>query len=72
MRIIREHAVVQISFMPRLFAVNCYFVEENDGLALIDAVFPFSVKWIINTAKRIGKPIIRILLTHFHSDHVSA
>lgn len=72
MRIKKEQTVFQLSFMPRLFPVNCYFVEEEDGLTLIDAALPYSVKGIINAAKKIGKPITRIILTHAHGDHVGA
>jgi len=72
MRIIRENTIVQLSFMPKLFPVNCYFVEEDDGLTLIDAALPYSVKGIVDAAKRIGKPITQIVLTHAHADHVGA
>ena len=33
-----------MSFLPSFFPVNCYFVEENDGLTLIDAGTSFSFK----------------------------
>jgi glyoxylase-like metal-dependent hydrolase (beta-lactamase superfamily II) len=58
--------------MPRVFPVNCYLVEEDDGLTLIDAALPYSLKGILRAADRIGKPIARIVLTHAHSDHVGA
>lgn len=64
--------LVQLSFMPRIFPVNCYFVEEENSLTLIDAALPYSVKSIMNTAKKIGKPITRIILTHAHQDHIGA
>lgn len=64
--------VHQLSFMPRFFPVNAYFVEEQDGLTLIDAALPYSAKGIIDAAVRIGKPIRRILLTHAHGDHIGA
>ncbi|OMF79913.1 MBL fold metallo-hydrolase [Paenibacillus glucanolyticus] len=66
-----EH-VTQISFLPRLFPVNVYLVEENDGLTLIDAGMSFSQKGILQAASAIGKPITRIVLTHAHGDHVGA
>lgn len=72
LRITREQTIIQMTFFPRLFPVNCYFVEESDGLTLIDAALPFSVKGILQTAENIGKPITRIVLTHFHGDHVGA
>lgn len=62
----------QISFMPRLFPVNCYLVEEEDNLTLIDAAMPYCTKKILLAARKIGKPITNIILTHAHSDHVGS
>ncbi len=72
MRLIREGTLYQLSFLPRSFPVNCYLVEEDDGLTLIDAALPYSAKAILETARNIGKPIVRIVLTHAHDDHVGA
>jgi glyoxylase-like metal-dependent hydrolase (beta-lactamase superfamily II) len=72
LKIIRGEMITQLSFMPRLFPVNCYLVEEADGLTLIDAALPYSVKGIINAAQTMGKPITKIVLTHAHGDHVGA
>ncbi|MDE5415714.1 MBL fold metallo-hydrolase [Alkalihalobacterium chitinilyticum] len=72
MRMMREGSVYQLSFMPRFFPVNCYFVEEEDGLTLIDTALPFSSQSILKAAKSIGKPITNIVLTHAHDDHVGA
>lgn len=72
MRMIHEKTVYQLSFLPRVFPVNCYFVEEEDGLTLIDAALPYSVKGILLTAQQIGKPITNIVLTHAHDDHIGA
>ncbi len=72
MNITQEGTVYQLAFLPRMFPVNCYLVEEEEGLTLIDAALPFSWKGILKAASVIGKPITRILLTHGHSDHVGA
>lgn len=72
MQIKQELTVYQLTFMPRLFPVNCYFVEEDDSLTLIDAALPYSAKGILQAAKTIGKPITRVVLTHAHDDHVGA
>lgn len=72
MRVIQEQTVYQLTFMPRFFPVNCYFVEEEDGLTLIDTALPNSAERILQAARRIGKPIVRIVLTHPHYDHVGA
>lgn len=72
MRITREQTVYQLTFLPRFFPVNCYLLEEDDGLTLIDAALPNSSKGILQAAAEIGKPITRIILTHAHDDHVGA
>jgi glyoxylase-like metal-dependent hydrolase (beta-lactamase superfamily II) len=72
MRMMHEKTVYQLSFLPRVFPVNCYFVEEEDGLTLIDAALPYSAKGILQAAQKIGKPITNIVLTHAHDDHIGA
>jgi glyoxylase-like metal-dependent hydrolase (beta-lactamase superfamily II) len=60
------------SRVSRFGMVNCYLVEEEDGLTLIDTMLPGSAKGILASADEHGKPIVRILLTHAHQDHVSS
>lgn len=73
MRIIRKDKLIQLTTMPRLFPVNCYLVEEDDGVTLIDAALPFSAKGIKQALKNeANKPLTRIILTHAHGDHVGA
>ncbi|MGO0059870.1 MBL fold metallo-hydrolase [Brevibacillus fluminis] len=72
MRMIREQSVYQVTFLPRFFPVNCYLVEEDDDLTLIDAALPYSAAAILQAAEQIGKPIARIVLTHAHGDHIGA
>lgn len=72
MRLTRINQIHQLSFLPRLFPVNCYLVEEQDDLTLIDAALPYSAKAILASAEKIGKPISRIVLTHAHDDHIGA
>lgn len=72
MRRTTSRTVTQLAFFPRLFPVNCYLVEESDGLTLIDAGMSFSHKGILAAANKLGKPIRRLVLTHAHLDHVGA
>lgn len=72
MRVINQDFLYQITFMPRVFPVNCYFVEDEDGLTLVDAALPNSANAIIEAAEQIGKQIKRIVLTHAHSDHIGS
>jgi glyoxylase-like metal-dependent hydrolase (beta-lactamase superfamily II) len=71
-QIIREKTIYQLIFLPRFFPVNCYLVEEENSLTLVDAALPYSSKGILQAADKIGKPITRILLTHAHDDHVGS
>lgn len=64
--------VTQLQFLPKLFPMNCYFVEEEDGLTLIDACMPAMGKSIRAAIERTGKPLKRMLLTHAHADHIGA
>jgi len=72
MRAIRVKTVIQLTCFPKLFPVNCYFIEEDDGLTLIDAALPGCSQSILEAAASIGKPITRIVLTHAHNDHIGA
>ncbi|NIK70245.1 MULTISPECIES: MBL fold metallo-hydrolase [unclassified Paenibacillus] len=72
MRMTRHEQVYQLTFMPTMFPVNCYLVEEEKSLTLIDAAMPGNAEAILKAAKQIGKPITRIVLTHAHSDHIGA
>ncbi|WP_410772231.1 MBL fold metallo-hydrolase [Fontibacillus sp. BL9] len=73
MRILRKDKLIQITFMPRMFPVNCYLIEEEEGVTLIDAALPYSAKGILRAvADTTGKPLTRIILTHGHDDHVGA
>ena len=58
--------------IARLGLVNAYLVEEDDGLTLIDTALPRSRKAILAAAERLGRPIVRIALTHAHQDHIGS
>jgi glyoxylase-like metal-dependent hydrolase (beta-lactamase superfamily II) len=72
MRVIKKGFLYQVTFLANMFPVNCYLVEEERELTLIDAALPFSMKGIVKAARDIGKPITKIILTHAHEDHVGA
>ena len=54
--------VWQLTFFPALFPVNCYLVEEENEVTLIDAALPGSYKGIIQAVNQY--PVIR------HGPHV--
>lgn len=72
MKKVTVNTVTQLAFLPNLFPINCYLVEEQDGLTVIDAGMPFCFGGIMKSAAQHGKPIRRIVLTHAHQDHVGA
>jgi len=72
MRITKVNHIYQLSFMPNFFPVNCYLVEEEDYLILVDTALSFHKNAILKAARDIGKPIRKVILTHAHDDHVGA
>jgi glyoxylase-like metal-dependent hydrolase (beta-lactamase superfamily II) len=64
--------VPDITRVSRLGFVNCYLVMEDDGLTLIDAMIPGSARAIQAAAAKLGAPIVRIALTHAHTDHIGS
>lgn len=72
MRVIRSGQLIQLTWMSNFFPVNCYLVEDEKALMLIDAALPFCAKGIADTATKLGKEITHIVLTHAHDDHVGA
>jgi glyoxylase-like metal-dependent hydrolase (beta-lactamase superfamily II) len=62
----------QLTRFPRIFPVNCYLVKEQDGLTLIDAAIPGCERDILDAARTLDLPILRIVLTHAHYDHIGS
>lgn len=72
MRIRKVPFLQQLTLLPRLFPVNCYLVELDDAVVLIDAALAYGAGAIAEAAAATGKPLTHLLLTHAHSDHVGA
>ncbi|AJY74817.1 MBL fold metallo-hydrolase [Paenibacillus beijingensis] len=71
MRIIQEGSLYQLTyFKSASLSVNCYFIEEDNDLTLIDTAIPECAGDILQAAAAINKPIARIVLTHAHHDHI--
>jgi glyoxylase-like metal-dependent hydrolase (beta-lactamase superfamily II) len=63
---------MSITRVSRFGFVNAYLVEEEDGLTLVDTTIGgrAAAKAILAAAGELGRPIVRIALTHAHGDHV--
>lgn len=61
-----------VTRVSRFGLVNSYLVVEDDGLTLIDTMIPRSSKTILAAAQALGSPIVRIVLTHGHGDHIGS
>ncbi|MCD6016816.1 MAG: fold metallo-hydrolase [Solirubrobacterales bacterium] len=63
---------MSVERISRFGLVNCYLVDEPEGLTVIDTMIPRSGKAILAAAEARGKAIVRVLLTHAHNDHVGS
>ena len=69
---VREHGKNLIQ-MTQMGFVNVFLVREEDGLTLVDAGTTEGIApRILTLAQRYHLPIVRLLLTHVHIDHVGA
>ena len=64
--------MADLTRVSRLGFVNAYLVREEDGFTVVDTMLPGSAKRIVREAERQGAPIVRIVLTHAHGDHVGS
>src|SRR3954447_25939353 len=62
----------QVTRIAKLGFVNCYLVDEDDGFTLVDTMLSKSSDRILGRASELGKPIVRIALTHAHGDHIGS
>lgn len=72
MKLSKIDTTCQLSFLPHVFPVNSYLIEEENELTLVDCALPYSHRAILKTAEQIGKTITRIVLTHAHGDHIGS
>lgn len=64
--------LIQLIRFEAVFPINCYLVREEDGFTLIDTGMSGTARAILESAKPFNLPIVRILLTHAHGDHVGS
>ena len=67
-----RHERPNLTRLTRLGFVNAYLVAEEEGLTLVDTMLSGSAAGILAAAGRLERPIVRIVLTHAHSDHAGS
>lgn len=72
MKINKVSNIYQLAFLRHVFPINCYLIDETQELTLIDTGMGFCKNGILEEAKRLGKPITKIILTHPHVDHIGS
>lgn len=71
LRVTKEKTLYQLTlFNSKGLSVNCYLVEENECLTLIDTAMAEHTEAIMKVTEQIEKPLTKIILTHAHHDHV--
>jgi glyoxylase-like metal-dependent hydrolase (beta-lactamase superfamily II) len=58
--------------LTHMGCMNCYLVREDDGFTLIDTIISGQAQVIMREAQKLGLPIVRIVLTHAHADHIGS
>ncbi len=70
MKITRHNSnLVQLTKYPAVFPMNCYLVQDDDDLTLVDSTTSSPADDVALIAKQVGKDLRRIVLTHAHGDH---
>ena len=59
-----------VTRVTRFGFVNAYLVQEEDGLTLVDTTIAGGAGPILRAARDLGRPIVRVALTHAHGDHI--
>jgi glyoxylase-like metal-dependent hydrolase (beta-lactamase superfamily II) len=70
MRLRQYGQITQLTLWAQLFPVNCYLVEEDDGLTLVDTTLRAGAPGIAKAVEAAPAPLRRIILTHVHADHI--
>lgn len=64
--------IYQLAFLPNIFPINCYLVDEGADLTLADTGMAFCAKGILKAISQLHKPLTKIALTHSHVDYIGA
>jgi len=61
--------IVQVTLLR---FVNAFLVREDDGLTLVNTLLPRNAGGLLEAARVVGAPIVRVALTHAHGDHAGS
>ncbi|MGB6406297.1 MAG: MBL fold metallo-hydrolase [Planococcus donghaensis] len=72
MQMTKSGPIYQLTFLPKLLPINCYIIDEETELTLVDAALGFNAKQILLSIRVMKKPLTQIIITHAHMDHLGA
>lgn len=61
--------LVQLTKYPLVFPMNCFLVQEDDGLTLVDSTMSSPAGEVAALVGELGAQLRRVALTHAHGDH---
>jgi glyoxylase-like metal-dependent hydrolase (beta-lactamase superfamily II) len=70
MRVVQE--TENLVRLTRFGMINCFLVREADGFTLVDTGLRGSAGAILRAAVQLSAPILRIVMTHSHIDHIGS
>ncbi|KAF1304960.1 MULTISPECIES: MBL fold metallo-hydrolase [Enterococcus] len=71
MKVTKYGNLYQITFLPMLFPINAFLVEEEEYFIAVDVGVKNFIPAFRKISQLVGKPIHMLLLTHAHGDHVN-
>ncbi|MEJ6528657.1 MBL fold metallo-hydrolase [Exiguobacterium sp. USCH10] len=70
MKVRRYGHIHQLTFYAPVLPINVQLIEHELGLVLIDTALKRNAAHILAYIEELDKPLLAILLTHAHGDHV--
>ncbi|WP_255415359.1 MBL fold metallo-hydrolase [Exiguobacterium sp. AM39-5BH] len=70
MKVTRIDHVHQLTFYAPILPINVQLIERELGLTLIDTALERNAEAILAYIESLERPLLAILLTHAHGDHV--
>lgn len=71
MKVSKFENVYQITIFPKIFPINCFVIEKDTHLIVIDMGMTNFIKEVQSISNKTNKPVSHLLLTHAHADHTN-